>query len=166
MSRTSASRSPSRGRIFIRAVRPGDTRSILALMRQVFKKAAIDARIETAVGGTPWHRVKNALVQRQLDDYPSGCFVAVSQGRIVGFISTAVNAVAGRGWIIDLSVAADCQGRGLGRRLIEHALAHFRSLGLHHAKIETLDTNLAGQHLYPSMGFVEVARQIHYVMPL
>ena len=44
--------------------------------------------------------------------------------------------------------------------------ASIDQLGLRQAKIETLDTNLAGQHLYPKLGFVEVARQIHYAMPL
>ena len=57
-------------------------------------------------------------------------------------------------------------GKGLGRRLIEHALAHFRSSGMAIAKIETLDQNAVGRHLYPSIGFVEVARQIHYAIAL
>ena len=34
------------------------------------------------------------------------------------------------------------------------------------AKIETLDQNPIGQKLYPSLGFREVARQIHYAMRL
>ena len=34
------------------------------------------------------------------------------------------------------------------------------------AKIETLEQNVIGRHLYPAIGFVEVARQIHYAMPL
>ena len=34
------------------------------------------------------------------------------------------------------------------------------------AKIETLEQNPIGRHLYPSVGFIEVARQIHYAMPL
>jgi hypothetical protein len=34
------------------------------------------------------------------------------------------------------------------------------------AKIETLDQNPVGQALYPSLGFKEVARQIHYAMRL
>ena len=33
-------------------------------------------------------------------------------------------------------------------------------------RIETLAHNAVGQHFYPSMGFEEVARQIHYVKPL
>jgi ribosomal protein S18 acetylase RimI-like enzyme len=58
------------------------------------------------------------------------------------------------------------RGQGVGRRLIEHALSHFRAAGMTVAKIETLEQNTIGRHLYPSVGFVEVARQIHYAMPL
>jgi len=35
-----------------------------------------------------------------------------------------------------------------------------------HAKIETLAQNAVGCHLYPSVGFEEVARQVHFVMAL
>ena len=34
------------------------------------------------------------------------------------------------------------------------------------AKIETLEQNTIGRHLYPSLGFREIARQIHYAMSL
>jgi hypothetical protein len=34
------------------------------------------------------------------------------------------------------------------------------------AKIETLMQNDIGSSFYPSVGFEEVARQIHYAMPL
>ena len=34
------------------------------------------------------------------------------------------------------------------------------------AKIETLEQNPVGRHLYPSVGFIEVARQVHSAMPL
>jgi len=37
---------------------------------------------------------------------------------------------------------------------------------LSHAKIETLAQNAIGNHLYPSLGFVEVARQVHFVAKL
>ena len=32
------------------------------------------------------------------------------------------------------------------------------------AKIETVVGNEVGEHLYPAMGFKEVARQTHYIM--
>ena len=34
------------------------------------------------------------------------------------------------------------------------------------ARIETLEQNPIGRQLYPSLGFLEVARQIHFAMPL
>ena len=35
-----------------------------------------------------------------------------------------------------------------------------------YARIETLDQNDVGAHFYPDFGFQEVARQIHYIMPI
>ena len=34
------------------------------------------------------------------------------------------------------------------------------------AKIETLEQNPVGTTFYPKMGFIEIARQIHYVQSL
>ena len=48
--------------------------------------------------------------------------------------------------------------------LLEHAIVFFRRSGMEVAKIETLEQNEAGRKLYPSLGFQEVARQIHYAM--
>jgi ribosomal protein S18 acetylase RimI-like enzyme len=45
-------------------------------------------------------------------------------------------------------------------------LEHFRRNGVECARIETLEQNPIGQHLYPAVGFREVARQIHYAMRL
>ena len=41
-----------------------------------------------------------------------------------------------------------------------------RDSGMQVAKIETLEQNAVGQSLYTSLGFREVARQIHYAMRL
>lgn len=157
-------------RIRIRPITAEDLPAVEALVLAVFQAASIDNQIQARFGGAPWERVKGAVVRRQaeagLQSGDNGCFVAVSGQRIVGYISTAVNHEASRGCICDLAVAADSQGQGLGAKLIQHALKFFRRMKLHQVKIETLETNLAGQHLYPKLGFVEVARQIHYAMPL
>jgi ribosomal protein S18 acetylase RimI-like enzyme len=58
------------------------------------------------------------------------------------------------------------QGKGLGRALLQHAIDFFRRSGMEVAKIETLEQNPIGQQLYPSLGFKEVARQIHFAMRL
>ena len=67
---------------------------------------------------------------------------------------------------LGLAVAESMRGRGLGRRLIEHALGSFREEGMGLAKIETMASNPIGQKLYPSCGFEEVGRQVHYAMRL
>jgi len=38
--------------------------------------------------------------------------------------------------------------------------------GMAFAMIETMVNNPVGQHLYPSYGFVEAGRQIHYAVKL
>ena len=84
----------------------------------------------------------------------------------MGYITTRLNPASRVGWIPNLAVDPGHQGKGMGRALIEHAIRCFLERGMEVAKIETLDQNPVGQRLYPSLGFVEVARQIHYAMRL
>jgi hypothetical protein len=42
-------------------------------------------------------------------------------------------------------------------------LGSFRAAGMTHAKIETLERNVVGYGLYTSMGFEELARQVHFL---
>ena len=50
--------------------------------------------------------------------------------------------------------------------MIQRVLDRFRASGLSHAKIETLAQNDVGHHLYTSIGFREVARQVHFFADL
>lgn len=129
----------------------------------------MDRNIERRFGliaGKDWRWRKARQVARELDALPSGCFVAECQGKLVGYITTWVEAEAGIGFIPNLAVAQTHRGQGIGSALIERALTYFRSLGLTHARIETLEQNPIGQHVYPQCGFVEIARQIHYCRAL
>lgn len=150
----------------IRTATPADAAAIERITQEEFAPASIDARIERMIGGTPWHVIKAARVRQELESGPDLCAVAVLAGAVVGYVTTTIDPVASRGTIANLAVSAAAQGRGLGRRLIDWALAQFRARGLRQAKIETLEPNAVGRHLYPSLGFREVVRQIHYVMPL
>jgi ribosomal protein S18 acetylase RimI-like enzyme len=84
----------------------------------------------------------------------------------VGCVTSQIAPELGIGRIPDLMVDASYRGQGIGRRLLEHVLAHFRSLGLVAARIETLAHNKVGMHLYPSLGFELIATQHHYAMLL
>ena len=155
--------------VCIRTCRPADVEAVIEITAEVFGPCAIEQKIEKMLGPTGpsgWLGIKSRDVRRQIQRDPDGCFVAETDGRVMGYVTTAAYKDLSRGAILNLAVAADAQGHGIGRMLLNRALDHFRSLGMAQAKIETLEWNEAGRHLYPSLGFLEVASQVHYVMSL
>ena len=160
---------PAGPEVVICPAEAADAEAAAEITREAFNGVSIDQAIEQALGQggkVGWRDVKGREVRSEFEQTPESCFVAKSAGRVVGFVTTGVDSYASRGRIVNLAVAAPWRRRGIGRQLIERALDHFRRLGLKQAKIETLTTNPVGQHLYPDVGFREVARQIHYVMRL
>ena len=152
--------------MLIRPYRPEDLPALKAITVEAFDGVSIDQGIEREYGpvnGHDWRWRKARHLDEDAAREPAGIFVAEHEGQIVGYITTWQDRAAGIGHIPNLAIAASYRGQGLGRQLIEQALAHFRTCGLSHAKIETLVQNDVGNHLYRSLGFREVARQIHFV---
>ena len=153
----------------IRSFRPADRDEILRITIDSFVNVSIERNVEDSFGpidGKDWKWRKARQVSAELDRDPDGAFVAECDERIVGYITTLRDHEAGIGLIPNLAVDASRRGGGIGRALIERALRHFRESGLAHARIETLQQNPVGQHLYPSCGFREVARQIYFAIDL
>lgn len=155
--------------IAIRSYQPPDLPVLRQLTVDAFEGVSIDRNIQSqfgVIGGRDWQWRKARHIEQDVARDPQGTFVAVQDDQIVGYISTWVDVDAAMGNIPNLVVRADQRGQGLGRRLIQHALQHFRQQGVRHARIETLEQNPVGQRLYPSCGFREVARQIHYCIEI
>ena len=155
--------------VSLRLYRPGDLEGIKQLTLDSFGGVTIEQNLEAALGtfqGHDWRWRKARHIDEDVAANPAGIFVAESQGRMVGYITTRVDREAGKGRIPNLAVAEDFRGRGLGRQLIERALEYFRAEGLAYAVIETMAQNPIGQHLYPACGFVEIARQVHFARRL
>lgn len=153
----------------IRLYQPADLPLLKAITVEAFTGVAIDHGIEEQFGPVNGHDWKWRKARHLDDDAardPAGIFVAEDESRVVGYITTWQDREAGIGHIPNIAIAPEFRGQGLGRLLIEHALAHFRASGLSHAKIETLAQNAVGNHLYRDLGFVEVARQVHFVAKL
>jgi ribosomal protein S18 acetylase RimI-like enzyme len=157
--------------IHIRPFQPTDRLAVRQLTIAAFEGVSIDHNIDVRLGflaGRDWRYRKSRDIDRDIDEL--GAHVAVASdddsGTVVGYVTMQSDVETRIGWIHNLAVAQEARGQGLGRRLIEHALAHFRSAGMTIAKIETLEQNAVGRHLYPSLGFVEVARQVHYAIAL
>ncbi len=153
----------------IRIYRESDIEELKRMTIEGFDGIAIDQNVERAlgvVGSHDWRWRKARHVDEDVSANPDGVFVAEETGRILGYISTRLDREAKKGRIPNLAVDKSSQGRGIGRKLIEYALEYFRREGMDFAMIETMDNNPIGQHLYPSCGFVEAGRQIHYALKL
>jgi ribosomal protein S18 acetylase RimI-like enzyme len=155
--------------VHIRPYCPADAARVRAITVEGFAAVSIDAATDERWPGrlpVPWGERKWLSMQPQLVGHPDDCFVVVTDGDVVGYVTTTVLPEEGVGRIGDLAVDARVRDRGIGRQLLEHALAHFRQRGLRVARIATLADNEVGRHLFPSVGFVEVARQVHFALPL
>lgn len=153
----------------IRQFEASDLDTIKRITVAAFDGVSIDRNIEDMFGeinGHDWQWRKARHIDEDVQRDADGIFVAEQDGRIVGYISTWMDHEAGMGFIPNLAVDGDVRGQGVGRKLIEFALDHFRRNHLSHARIETLAQNDIGQYLYPSCGFREVARQVHFCREL
>jgi len=153
----------------IRLYQPSDLDELKRMTVEGFEGIAIDQNVERAlgvVGKHDWRWRKARHVDEDVAANPDGVFVAEEDDKALGYISTRLDREAGKGRIPNLAVDKAAQGRGIGRQLIGHALDYFRREGMAFAMIETMANNPIGQHLYPSCGFVEAGRQIHYAVKL
>jgi ribosomal protein S18 acetylase RimI-like enzyme len=154
----------------IRLFHPDELPRLQEITALTFGPVSIDRNMEQLLGEfgpSDWNARKLAAIALDCELQPDGIFVAVdAEDAPIGFVTTRLQPSSGIGWIPNLAVDPAHQGAGLGRALLERALAFFRERGMEVAKIETLEQNPIGQHLYPSLGFQEVARQVHYAVRL
>ena len=102
-------------------------------------------RLKTEAG---WNQVE-ADWRRALVLEPDGCFVALADGQPAGTTTTcAFGPVA---WVAMVLVEACFRGQGIGRALLEHALAHLDHRGIASVR---LDATPLGRPLYEKLGFV------------
>lgn len=155
--------------VVIRQFRAADIATIKAITIEAFERVSIDKNIEDRfgkLGATDWRERKRKHIDDDIAANPDGVLVAELSGEVVGYITVTLDHRASLGRIPNMAVQAGLRGLGIGSKLIEAASAYMRACGMTHGKIETLDQNEVGLHLYPKMGFEEVARQIHFVKKL
>jgi ribosomal protein S18 acetylase RimI-like enzyme len=87
--------------------------------------------------------------ERFIATEPQGCFLAEQNGVPVGTATTTVYSPA-LAWIGMVLVHPDHRGRGIGRTLLEHCMAHLHNRGVRCIK---LDATPAGKKVYDGLGF-------------
>lgn len=153
----------------IRPFEEADRETIKAITAICFAGVGIDYNIEQRHGlinGMDWQQRKVRHIDDDIAANAAGIFVAEADGEVIGYITTRVDHASKIGSIPNLGVLPAHRGAGIGRQLIERATAYAKVEGMLYLRIETLDQNPIGQYLYPSAGFVEIARQVHYIKPL
>lgn len=107
--------------------------------------------IESAVNPHPW---TEQLFRDELEQ-PSARLEVLFLGETVdGFAVT--RCVAGEMEILNIAVAPELHGRGLGRQLLRHVLQQGVEQGVQVVFLEVRAGNRPARNLYASSGFVEV----------
>ncbi|MFW6161940.1 MAG: GNAT family N-acetyltransferase [Planctomycetota bacterium] len=153
----------------IRPYRSDDFDALVALTRVAFDGTSVDQNIERlygVIGGLSWQERKARHVESDVTADPAGILVFEAEGEVVGYVSCRAHPRTRIGWIPNLAVHPEHQGRGIGRQLMAAAFDYLRRRGMAFVRIETLEQNERCRGWYPRLGFREVARQIHYIRPL
>jgi ribosomal-protein-alanine N-acetyltransferase len=64
--------------------------------------------------------------------------------------------------LLNIAIAAECQGQGIGRDFLEHMVAIAKQAACQIVYLEVRPTNLAARHLYRRMGFQQIAFRPEY----
>lgn len=133
----------------------------LELIPRYRHMTAADLDAVVAIEGTiyphPWTRGNFS------DSLAAGyhCWIAECGGEMAGY--TVVAIAAGEAHLLNLSVAAAWQRRGIGREMLNFVLRLARDSGVSRILLEVRPTNSAARALYAAAGFAEIAtRQGYY----
>ena len=105
--------------------------------------------IEQASFPTPW---KREHFLQEIHSHISFPFVAVCEERVIGYV--CMMSLFEEAEIMDIAVAPDHRGGGVGRMLMERAIAVALEKGAERLVLEVRESNAAAISLYEQFGFV------------
>jgi ribosomal-protein-alanine N-acetyltransferase len=115
------------------------------------------AEIERRTFSDPWSRSSFQTVIGQ----PLMRFTVATLGeKVVGYVVAWF--IGGEGEIGNIAVAPEDRGKGIGSRLLEHALEAAREFDVNVIYLEVRESNVAAQRLYARRGFTRVGRRRRY----
>ncbi|WP_346350816.1 N-acetyltransferase [Oceanimonas sp. AH20CE76] len=118
--------------------------------------------LECAAFGS--HGYPDFFLRQAWDLWPGSLLVAESESELLGYVLAGRGESATEGWILSLAVTPAAQGRGLGRQLLQAAVAVLEEQGCARIKLTVLPDNPALQ-LYQRLGFAEAGRENDYFGP-
>jgi ribosomal protein S18 acetylase RimI-like enzyme len=137
-------------------IRPADPADAEALVD--YTAALVAERLDTITRRTvPSVEQEREWIAKTLENPHSVIMIALDGTRVVGLldIQAGSRAVDNHAGILGVGVAREWRGKGVGRRLIEAAIAKARTRpGFCRIELLVVERNAGAIHLYESLGFV------------
>ncbi len=138
--------------VTVRPPRPGlDDRPVYELVERAFAQPG-----RAPASFEAWH---SSMIDTELFDRELW-FLAEMGGQLIG--ASLSCAYPGEGWVRQLAVAEPWRRRGLGRALLLHSLAAFRSRGLPSGALAVSAANAGAYALYEGVGMRRRREYIEY----
>lgn len=136
----------------------GPWRGVLPPLQRM-RAADLDAVVAVEVRAYPWPWTRGNFIDSLAAGYRAW-LARDGDGALLGYYV----AMAGVDelHLLNLTVAPECQGRGLGRALLEAVVAEARALPAVRLLLEVRESNLRARRLYASRGMAEIGRRRHY----
>jgi ribosomal-protein-alanine N-acetyltransferase len=125
-------------------------------MREVDLEAVLE--IESASFSRPW--TKRHFLDEMCSCYGYPTVAVTSEGIVAGYL--CLKQVLDEAEILDVAVSGLLRGRGVGRILVESALADSRGRGVVIVSLEVRVGNTEAIALYERLGFRETGRRKRY----
>ncbi len=126
------------GGALVRVLAPGDRDAVIALWREAFPN-------------DPGRNEPAAYFDRKAAMNDGLVWVAEADGAVIGVIVAGYDGV--RGWLYHLAVTAERRRGGVGRALVEAALAELEARGCPKVNLQVRATNAAVIAFYERLGF-------------
>lgn len=93
--------------------------------------------------------------RRLLESPHSHLFLLLDGDAVVGMLTVGIylSPTGSKAWIEDVVVDMACRGRGLGKRLVTHAVEYCRQQGVDTLMLTSNPKRVAANALYRSLGF-------------
>ena len=112
--------------------------------------------IHCAVQVVPWS--ENTFADCTSSPYE--CWLALSDNAVLGYAILLI--VLDEVTIMDIAIAPEHQGQGVGKQLLQHVLSHCRKQQHRICFLEVRESNQAAIHVYTQAGFSVLERRKNY----
>lgn len=155
------------GDMVIRVASIDDIQQIEDINRKAWSGATVAQLREERhgiIGNKPWYEHKCSQIRAIFKRDPKQFIVAEAKGKILGYASFSYSEENRLGVVGHNAVDPDYRGRGIGTRLIAEAVQILKDKGAMLLQVTTLLHDKPARRVYEKVGFVEIARSVHYTM--